>query len=469
MRIAFVQSMWEEISGPLLLAQVLESQGHRVRFFLPQRGWFRDMARFRPRVLAFSLCTGQQPWALSVAARAKKLLPGPPLVVLGGPHPTFFPDVIRHPAVDAICRGEGELSFPRLLAGVENGSFPADVSNFWVKKDGGIIKNPLGPLVRDLDRLPIPSRRQLYDHYPFLRTSPFKKTSAGRGCPFNCAFCFNRKYKSMVKGKGPYVRLRSVAHLVEEVCYLKREFGLSHIDFNDDIFTLDKTWLAEFAEEFGKRAGISYSCNVHVRYMDEDVAGMLKGSGCSVVKFGVETADEERRKSLLCKETTNEQIRRCARLLHGRGLRFQTYNILGLPWEGFSDLKKTLRLNQEIAPAYAWSSLAQPYPGTRLAELCREQGRVREENGECAVSMSWFETSVLDIPGRDRIVNLQKFFAFLVRHPRFEPLAGLLIRLPPNIFFRFFSQAVYGFTMRRVARVGWLRSLRVFLKNRRHY
>ncbi|MEW5733257.1 MAG: radical SAM protein [Thermodesulfobacteriota bacterium] len=469
MRVAFAQNLWEGQNGPLLLAQVLESQGHEVRFFLPERGWFEAMARFRPRVLAVSLCTNQHAWALDVAARAKKALSEPPLVVFGGPHPTFFPEIISHAAVDAVCLGEGESSFPRLLAAV-NGSFTrTDVENFWIKKDGHIFKNPLGPLIEDLDSLPIPSRKPLYDHYPFIRSSPFKKTVAGRGCPFNCNYCFNRKYRQMVKGKGPYVRLRSPEHLIEEIRYLKREFGLRFIDINDDIFTLDKDWLARFADLYPREAGVPFGCNVHVRYMDADVAEMLKQAGCSLVKFGLETANEKVRKDILNKHISNEDIRRCAAALRSRGIPFQTYNMLGIPWESMTDARETLHLNQEIAPAYAWSSLAQPYPGTRLAEMCLAQGMAGPENGYTAVSPSWFASSVLDFPHRRRMVNFQKFFAFLVRFPRLQPLAELLSRLPPNVFFRLFSQFIYGTSMRRVARTGRFRALRLFLKNRKHY
>ena len=468
MNVAFLQKFWEELTGPLILADLLERQGHVVKFFLPQAGWFENLARFRPQVLAFTLCTGEHQWVLRVAERAKKTLPGPPLVVLGGPHPTFFPEIIQHPSVDAICRGEGEIAFPRFLEACEGNGLPTDIDNFWVKKQGHIFKNPMGRLVRDLDSLPILRRTTLYDDYPFLRTSPYKKTITSRGCPFNCNYCFNHVYKKMVKGKGPYIRRRSVDHVVEEVRYVKERFGVKFMDFADDIFILDRSWILEFAQKY-RSVNVPYGCNIHVGLLDDTIAEALKSSGCRIVKFGLETANETIRQAVLNKKTTNGQIRRACQILHQHKLMFQPFNVLGFPGESIEDGFETIHFNQEIKPFHAWCSIAQPLPGTKLAQMCEEKGLVTKQAQEKEYPTSWFDTSILQIQDKSAIINLHKFFPALVRFPWLEPLVRVLIQLPPNALFRLWYHIFYGLHMRHIARVSWWRAFVSYWKLRKQY
>ena len=377
--------------------------------------------------------------------------------------------MIEHPAIDGVCRGEAETAFPRLLEKCDGKSLPIDVENFWVKQNGDIFKNEIGPLVKNLDDIPIPGRKSLYDDYPFLRDFPFRKTIASRGCPFNCNYCFNHVYRGLVKGKGPYLRRRSPAHVVEEAAYLKKTFGCEYIDFNDDMFILDKKWMMEFADLYGSRLKIPYGCNIHVQNLDEDIAEALARSGCRIVKFGLESADESFRRDVLNKNTSNRDIIACADMLRKHKVMFQTYNMVGLPGETVSMALETIRLNQKIKPYYAWCSLAQPLPGTRLAQICaKKQGETEDEQME-EFPVSWFDTSI--IIGRDkaRFVNLQKFFALLVKFPWLEPVVKRLINLPENAAFRIVYQGVYGWHMRALIKTSWVKALKMYLKLRKQY
>ena len=89
MKTAFVQNFYEELNGPLILAELLERQGHEVRFFLRSKGWFDRLKEFSPHVLALSVCSGDHHFMLEAASMAKAHIDPAPLVIMGGPHPTF--------------------------------------------------------------------------------------------------------------------------------------------------------------------------------------------------------------------------------------------------------------------------------------------------------------------------------------------------------------------------------------------
>ena len=62
--------------------------------------------------------------------------------------------------------------------------------------------------------------------------------------------------------------------------------------FDDDLFTFDKEWLAEFSQAYRKATRIGFVCNAHVRMFDEETACFLKEAGCRIVKFGVESGSD---------------------------------------------------------------------------------------------------------------------------------------------------------------------------------
>ena len=107
-RIIFLQRIWYEYGGPEIISSVLKEHGHEVDLLIGKDATsFRD--KIRPGdIIAFSTMSGEHHWALQVASQIKK--EKKVLSIFGGPHPTYFPGIINHPAVDRACCGEGEYS-----------------------------------------------------------------------------------------------------------------------------------------------------------------------------------------------------------------------------------------------------------------------------------------------------------------------------------------------------------------------
>ena len=62
----------------------------------------------------------------------------------------------------------------------------------------------------------------------------------------------------MSKGKGKYLRRRSVENVIAELVAYKRKDRTSQIMFYDDVFTFDKKWIAEFAEAYKREVNIPF-------------------------------------------------------------------------------------------------------------------------------------------------------------------------------------------------------------------
>jgi hypothetical protein len=76
-------------------------------------------------------------------------------LIWGGVQPTVEPEECMHHA-DMICVGEGEEAVVELADRMERGDPYDDVRNIWLNTERGVVRNPLRPLLRDLDALPFP-------------------------------------------------------------------------------------------------------------------------------------------------------------------------------------------------------------------------------------------------------------------------------------------------------------------------
>jgi len=430
-KIAFVQNVFYEYLGIMHLSAMLKKYGHEVEVFIVSRDEktaLNEIIAYKPDLIGFSCTTGGHVWALGFAEKLKGVFKCK--IIFGGPHATFSPDIIHEPQVDIICRGEGEHAIVELADKMDSGSDYTRTLNCWFKKGAEIIQNDQRFLIENLDILPYPDRELYVRKYSFLKMS-LKVFMAGRGCPFECTFCFNHAFKKLYRGKGRMVRYRSVGNVIAEMRDVKERQRARTIFMQDDTLILNKKWLKEFCSEYKKTIGLPFVCLVRADLLDEMTVSMLKDAGCVNVFFGIETGSQELRDRLLKKKVTTDEIISAASLLHKFGIKFRTYNMLGLPDETLEDAVITVQLNAEIRTDYPWCSVYQPFPGTDLANYAVARGLLDESH---TFSRSFFKGSMLKGQSTD-IINLQKLFFYGVKYPWLIPFLRKIIGLKPNFLF----------------------------------
>jgi len=286
--------------------------------------------------------------------------------VIGGPGPTFDRGDSNEVSIDAFCIGEGEDALPAFIA---EGKTDRNIR----RSGDGVTPTCYYPFT-DLDALPFPDRSIVYRHDSFRRTKSVKHFLSGRGCPYDCSFCFNHAYREIFRGSGKPVRKKSVDYFIEEMLQVRREYGFVSAAFSDDTFILDKKWLQKFCSAFAEKIGTPYTCGVRANLMDDDTARMLRESGCSAVNWSIEAGDETLRNDVLKRNMSDEQIIRTAELLHKYKISFLTGNIIGSPGETFAQMDKTVHLNIRVKPALALAKIFAPYPGLALTDYAIKNG-----------------------------------------------------------------------------------------------
>ncbi|MCX5693258.1 MAG: radical SAM protein [Candidatus Omnitrophica bacterium] len=436
-RVIFIQRIWHEYGGPALISGVLKRRGHSVELFIGNNP-DRFLDKILPRdIAAFSIMTGEDDWALEVSGKIKRKKNI--LTVFGGPHPTYFPEIIEHPSVDVTCCGEGEFAMLDLADSRDKNADYSNIPNLSVKIQGVVKRNEVRPLIPDLDQLPF-ADRALYYKYPLLRNSPMKPFIVSRGCIFSCNFCFNEKLKTIYSGKGEYVRFRSPKNVVQEIKETESKYGLKYIYFMDDLFVFNKSWLQNFGALYSKEVKKPFACSASVKTLNEENIRLLKDIGCKTVSFGVETGNEDSRKKLLNKHISNAEIEQVASLLKKHKLKFITFNMVGLPGEKARDVLETVKLNIKIRADYPRCSILTPYPGTRIAEMFKDRlnsGKISSLDQQSKISFN--------NPEARKLKNLHYFFQTAVIFPGALSFIKILISFPPNIVFKIWWLIVYFF------------------------
>lgn len=438
MRVLFVEKQIDyEPLGLLYLASALRQAGHEVRLSIAAVEDPVAAARaWQPDVVGYSVYTGSQAYYRDLNLRIKERVNV--VSVFGGPHPTYFPEFVEEPGVDAVCIGEGEGAMVDLVQALAEGRPLTRIENWWFKgPEGQVEHNPVRAAEDNLDAITFPDRALLFAADEFTRQSGIKHFITSRGCPYDCTYCFNHALAEIYRGKGKRLRQMSVDRVIKEVRWVQQRYPMQFVVFLDDLFIVYESWLQELADRFPREIGLPFFCNVRANLVTPKKMELLKKAGCASVGMGLETGNPELRNMILKRNMADEQIIEASALIREAGIELLTTNMLGLPGGTLQNDFETLALNHACKPAYANAFLYQPYPRTELGDYARNGGYVEGVLDD--IDPSAWERSVLrfSTPAEKRqIENLNKLFALAVEWPWLTGLVRRLIKLPPNPLFR---------------------------------
>jgi len=361
--------------------------------------------------------------------------------ICGGIHPTIAPEeTIGTDGIDMICRGEGEAALAELCRKIERNEDISTIPNVWVKRDGIIIKNPLRGVLENLDRLPFPDR-SIFDYENLYAEREGRGIfMVSRGCPYNCTYCCNHLVRRINKSKGKPVRFRSVDNVIREIKQVVENYTfIKALIFEDDILFLNRKWSEEFAEKYSREIKIPFECHAKADITDEAVVNLLKKAGCVHIKFGIESGNDEIRCKVLNRHMTNEQIKKAFAICKKAGLITQSYSMVGIPYETPSTILDTIKLNATVAVNKMQFFIYQPYHGTKLADLCKEQGFLESKD----LGVDFFSPSILKLNtvSSSQVLMFRSYFKVLTRYYQ------LLQKLPSGIseIFIKFSDKILSF------------------------
>ncbi len=371
------------------------------------------LSSFQPDVVGFSVMSVNLKVALILAGLAKKMF-SHISVVFGGIHPTIAPEeTLAEPAVDAVAIGEGEGSFVEFLSALDAGKDFQLARGFWAKFDGQIFRNPVRPLLQDIDPLPFPDRDSLSP--ASLQAELYGvNLLTSRGCPYPCAYCQNAYLMELYKGQGRFVRHRSLENVFAEIDEVIAKYRPSRLSFSDESFTLNKVRLREFCAEYPKRYSLPFLCQTRPDLVDDETFRLLESAGCDFVNMAVEAGNPKIRNSVLKRNISTEKIIEAFSLARRYGIRTGSFNMIGLPEEDESTIWDTINLNKRLQPDRIMCTIYMPFRGTELGEKCLSGGWLEHPIDDSEVYYTVVSIRHPAISGR-KLFGYQGFFDYYVR------------------------------------------------------
>lgn len=418
--------------GIMHLSAAIKKEGHETAVSeMNTRSLRKDLNEFMPDILAYSLmsCNFIQAMQTHSEIKAEREI----FSIFGGPHPTYFPEMIDDEGIDAVCCGEGEEALIDFLARYENNSDWENTPNFHVNREGQKFINQVRPLVRDLDELPFSDRNIYFDRFWETYENPVKSFHSGRGCPYNCSYCYVASFRKLYNAEGSIWRSRSVDNILDEIEIVKSTAPLQYVRFYSDVFFKNKQWLEEFSIKYADRIGLPFWCMITPTMIDEKVVLYLKKAKCWAVSIGIEAGDEKVRNKILNRPVSDRHILNAIKLLNSVDLKVVTFNILGIPGSDLDGDYKLVSLNTQDKVTYSMATLLTPFPKTEVYTVAEELGLLPK--GVFDYDQSMFNVSLLSIPDRKKVERLQKLLALAVSFKTVRHLLPVLLLMPLSGFY----------------------------------
>ena len=399
--------------GILSIAAYLLKAGHEVKVYDCQNSSHNTnhaavmacVNTFCPEIVGFTAVTSSFMNAYFLADIIKHRTPQIK-IVFGGVHVSALRGKIleKFPSIDFVVTGEGEKAIADLAS-----STPAQTIQGLVFRNGsGIQQNNLRTDLCQLDSLPFPAYRAL-EGFPKSFTGalfnypkfPVATIISSRGCTYQCSYCDRSVYRQSF-------RFNSAEYLYEQMCFLKKDFGIKHIFFYDDLFTFNRERIVKFCQLLkNKPLGMTFNCAAHVGHLDDELLKLLKSAGCWMVSLGIESGAPEilaRHKTAVdftVMKTTVEQIQKA-------GLRAKGLFMMGLPGETEKTIQATASFISKLKLDDMNMTKFTPFPGSPIYQHIHQEGSFEEK---------WSLMNCLNfvfipkgIKSKDQLENLYKQF-----------------------------------------------------------
>jgi radical SAM superfamily enzyme YgiQ (UPF0313 family) len=194
------------------------------------------------------------------------------------------------------------------------------------------------------------------------RELPFAPVLTSRGCPFRCTYCASRLLSNGFMQNDPAEAVDAIREL--------RTKGVRDFVFYDDALLVDADRHIKVLLKEVLRLGIDtrFHCpnGLHARFIDEELAGLMKTAGFRTVRLGFETADSKRQ-DITGGKVTSAHLGRAIHRLKKQGFTKKdigVYLMYGLPGQDFGEIRAGIGLLKSLDVHIHLAEFS-PIPGTQ--------------------------------------------------------------------------------------------------------
>lgn len=279
-------------------------------------------------------------------------------IVAGGP--LFTTGYDEFEGVDHFVLGEAEVTLPRFLTDLENGSTQH------------IYQSDERP---DIQQTPVPA-------WELIDTKKYATLSLqySRGCPFNCEFC------DVVLLNGHVPRTKGTRQLLEEM------EAIYYLGWRKSVFIVDDNFIGnkqklkagilpaiiKWMEEKHYPFTLFTEASINLSD-DEELMRLMVNAGFNMVFVGIETPNEESLSECGKYQNTNRDMAASVKTLQNQGLEVQGGFIVGFDSDPHSIFEEQINFIQQTGIVTAMVGLLNAPRGTRLYNRLKRENRLLHE------------------------------------------------------------------------------------------
>lgn len=300
--------------------------------------------------------------------------------ILGGVHSTIFPkQSLFDTRAEIAVIGEGESTIVDVIKAIEKKQNYEDINGIAYIYKGQFILNEKRKPIENLDTIPFPAR-DLLPMEQYLKTPPDVPMLyptitifVSRGCKGNCIYC-QPVARTLF---GSKMRQKSVKRVIEEILLLKKHYKFNSLYFTDDEFLYNgRDWIENFCNTLiDKRLKLNWACQARVDQIDDDIAKLIKKSGCYALGVGVESGSHEILKYMR-KGYKIPQIDRAFDICRRNKIITTCNFMVGTPGETYSTIQESIKMLRRIRPNLVRCSITTPTPGSDLYLRMASENRI---------------------------------------------------------------------------------------------
>ena len=313
-------------------------------------------------------------------------------IVWGGIHPTILPEqTAKHPLVDIVVRGQGEITFTELIHRLDKKESYDDILGITYKKNVEIISNPDQPIKR-LEEFPPMPYNLLWNIEKYLKKTDYgdKRTLAyisSQGCPHHCSFCYISHSAFAGRWDG-----YSAKRTVDEIEVLFKQYNIDSLDLRDSNFFVNEQRVKEICQGLIDRNIRINIINANgraeqlIKY-SEKTWSLIAQAGFREFLIGAESGDQDML-DLINKQTKVEDLIQCEKLSKKYHIQPVESFMTGFPpltdnpddynksWR--KELNATIEISNKIFKINPLSRIFlffyTPYAGTSLYQMSLKRG-----------------------------------------------------------------------------------------------
>ena len=181
-----------------------------------------------------------------------------------------------------------------------------------------------------------------------------------RGCPYSCTYCHN------VFGKK--LRKHSTEHVIEELKWLRKNYGVEEVEFLDDIFNMDMERTNEIFDRMAEddlHFHITFPNGIRAERLDEPLLRKFKKGGVYWITVAIESGSPRIQKEIK-KNIDLEKAMANIDLISRVGINSHAFFMMGFPGETEEDLLQTIDFAVRSKLVIASFYFLTPFPNTEI-------------------------------------------------------------------------------------------------------